>query len=1262
MNARRGRGVGVFHRVESPASVTVPVAHGEPDTAESPFTVDVMPHTLSVSIPQDRRRALVLGAALPDRASGAALFADISGFTPLAARLVTALGPRLGTEYLSTQINTVYDALIAPVDAAHGSVISFAGDAITCWFDDADGASVLRAAACALAMQSAMGCLQAPLLPDGGRAILALKVAVAAGPARRFVVGDPAIQILDTLAGATLARVAAGEHLSRPGEVLLDAAAVAALGAVATLGAARTDPTSGVHFHELVALAAAPVLTPWPPVDLPDAVARPWILPIVADRCAAGLDAFLSELRPAVVLFLRFGGIEYDADDHAGLRLDTLIQRVQQLIAARVGTLLQLTIGDKGAYLYAAFGALVAHEDDARRAAQTALAIHAAVVALGFPPVQIGLSQGVLRVGAYGGRTRHTYGALGDEVNLAARLMTAAAPGETLLSGYLQKALGPTFVYEPRPPLALKGKVEPLPVFALTGPARRRAVRLQEPTYTLPMIGRASELAQVEAVLARASQGEGQVLGLIGEAGIGKSRLVAEAVRLAHRRGFSGYGGAAESTGTTTPYLAWKPVVQALLDLDPDAPLRRQVRQIQGELEDRVPERANALPLLGSLLDLPLEENDFTRTLAPVERKGTLEMLLFDLLTQTAREARGGLLLVLEDLHWGDPLTLELLAALAAMAAELPLFILLAYRPWPQAPAPFLRVEALPHFTRLPLASLDREAITDLVRAKLAQLIPARAGALPEGLVPRLFAQTQGNPFYTEELVSYLHDRGINPYDPAALPALELPDSLHRLVLARIDQLTERERATLRVASVIGRIFPATWLPGMVPDLGSQARINTDLDQLTQLDLTALDAQEPELVYLFKHIVTQEVAYASLPHTTQEALHEQLARWLEGQGREPPPLDLLAYHYNHSANQAKRREYLRRAGEAHLAQGNCAAAVASLTALLALLTPDDEEYATTARMVGETYMGLTNYPAAAQALQASADAARNDTDRALSYAAQAQLCGFQGDYAGAGPLLERALRLAQACGDAAIRVRVLFAHAELAWHHEQVAVMEERFQACRGEAHRAGDRYHELAALNGLGLAALAHTHYDEAEQCFQAVYQGARAIGNRKLRGWARGNLGCVAYERGDLVAARDGCLQARTLAQEVGNQESRIVQDLNLVEIDINMGHRESARQELRSALARAQRLGVVPMVLAAVAFFAMLAYAAGDLSRALSLYGVVIHHEATSSELRRDLERARARWGIDEATFAAGVSRGAALDFDTVVRELLYDGGTV
>lgn len=307
-------------------------------------------------------------------------------------------------------------------------------------------------------------------------------------------------------------------------------------------------------------------------------------------------------------------------------------------------------------------------------------------------------------------------------------------------------------------------------------------------------------------------------------------------------------------------------------------------------------------------------------------------------------------------------------------------------------------------------------------------------------------------------------------------------------------------------------------------------------------------------------------------------------------------------------------------------------------------------------------MGLTDYPAAAQALRASADAARNDTDRALSYAAQGQLASAQGDYANAEVWLERALPLAQACGDGAIRVRVRFAHAELAWRHEQVAVMEGRFQACLGEAHRAGDRYHELAALNGLGLAAFACAHYDEAEQIWQDVYQGAWAIGNRKLMGWASGNLGQVAYACGDLVAARDGCLQSLALAQEVGNQETRILQDLNLVEINIDMGHRESARHELRSTLACAQRLGMVPMVLAAVAFFAMLAYAAGDLSRALSLYGVVIHHEATNGETRLYLERARARWGIDEATFAAGVARGVALDFDTVVRELLRDEGRV
>src|SRR5262245_19469595 len=202
-----------------------------------------MDHILNAYIPKDRRYALARGMALPDRAGGAALFADISGFTPLSDLLSRELGPRRGVEELIRHINQVYDTLIAEVDRFGGSVVSFAGDAIICWFADekAKGKrqkakentsdrdvpfafyllpSALRAVACALALQAAMRSYIAATKLTASTAALALKVAVASGPARRFVVGDPGIQLIDVLSGATIARMAAAEHLADKGEVL----------------------------------------------------------------------------------------------------------------------------------------------------------------------------------------------------------------------------------------------------------------------------------------------------------------------------------------------------------------------------------------------------------------------------------------------------------------------------------------------------------------------------------------------------------------------------------------------------------------------------------------------------------------------------------------------------------------------------------------------------------------------------------------------------------------------------------------------------------------------------------------------------------------------------------------------------------------------------------------------------------------------------------------------------------------------------------
>ncbi len=871
--------------------------------------------TLSAYIPQDRLRALARGETLPDRTTGSALFADISGFTPLTEALCDSLGARQGAEELTGHLDAVYTALIAEVERFGGSVLGFAGDAITCWFDErldltgsADQSNCSpahRAAACALAMQRVMRPFTTIALPGGATIGLALKVAVASGPARRFVVGDPAVHYLDALAGATVSLTSTAEHLARPGEVLLDEATGQALRDALTISEWRTDAESGERFAVVAGLQGevSPVTLAESP-DGPDgAVMRTWIPGPLYRRELAGQGIFLEAFRPCTCLFVRFVGIDYEADD-AGAHLDTFIRRLQGIAARYEGAILQLTIGDKGSYIHINFGAFRTHEDDARRAVKTALELRTTTNL----QLHMGITQGVLRTGTYGGATRRTYGVMGDEVNLAARLMSNAAPGDILVSGRVQKATGAEFAFEPHTPLPLKGKTEPLPVFTLLGERRERAVRLPEPQYALPMVGRERELQAAEGLLDLTVQGRGQIIGVVAEAGMGKSRLVAEMIRSARRKGFVGYGGACQSDGINTPYQVWKPIWQAFFSVDPELPVRRQVRLLEGEIADHAPERAQALPLLDIMLDLEIPDNEFTQSLEPQYRQSVLWTLLEECLRVAAAEEP--ILIVIEDLHWIDPLSHDLLEELARALAGSPICFVLAYRPPKLARLEAPRLEAMPNFTRLDLHELNATEAEQAIRAKLAQLYPARGAALPEGLVVNLMARSQGNPFYLEELLNYVRDRGL---DPADLNRLELPDSLHTLILSRIDRLTERERTTLRVASIVGRLFRAAWLTGYYPELGELNSVESDLEQLATLDLTALDAPEPELAYLFKHIVTHEVTYESLPFATRAQLHEQLALFLEEIGA---PVDAIAHHYGLSHNCAKQQEYWLKAGDA----------------------------------------------------------------------------------------------------------------------------------------------------------------------------------------------------------------------------------------------------------------------------------------------------------------------------------------------------------
>lgn len=1192
-------------------------------------------HRLNIYLPQDRVRALAKGEALPDRCRGAALFADISGFTPLTEKLTRDLGIRRGIEELTRRINAVYDILIDDVELFGGSVIDFAGDATTCWFDEQEGNATARAVSYAQSMQRSMQTFTN----------LALKIAITSGPARRFVVGDPNYQLIDILAGATITRLSTAEHLANRGEILLDEKSSQQMGTSIEIQSWRTAENQerfAVLGVQAVRAASSP--TEIRPIEVPVEILKPWLHPMVYERELSQHGAFLTELRPTVPVFMRFTGIDFDSDEQAQEKLDTFIRQVQAIVTRYGGALLQITIGDKGSYLYASFGSLSAHEDDAQRA------VRAAVVLSQLPEeytylqaLQIGISRGTMRTGAYGGKTRHTYGALGDETNLAARLMTTAEPGEILISGKVHKLVAESFSCQPRPPIPIKGKAESLPVFAVTGIRSARAIRLEEPTYPLPMMGRAAELKLIDEKLSLALQGQGQIIGITSEAGLGKSRLVAETIRLAHQRGFTGFGGACESSGTNTAYLVWRSIWRAFFNVDSAAPLRRQIRNLEDEIEDYAPTKIHTLPVLSTLLDIPIEDNDFTRTLTPEDRRNILTVLLEDSLRFASREEP--LLLVLEDVHWIDPLSLDLLDKLARICAKLPLCIVIAYRPPEGTHLHERSMELLPHFTKVELRHLTLAESEQLIRAKLAQLFPERTSILPKALIAELSSRAEGNPFFMEELINYLRDRGLNPFE-VQVQSLDLPSSLHVLILSRMDQLKESQKITLKTASIIGRLFSLDWLLGYYPELGEKEQVQTDLAVLSRLDLTPLDTPEPEVSYLFKHIITHQVAYESIAYAMRLRLHEQLAIFLEGRGADRH-LELLAYHYGLSENVPKQREYFQKAGDAARVMYANEAAMANYDRLLPLLSePQDLIEIHTRRgnvliLMGKwveaetAYRAVLAYSQSIRNAQASARAQRmlgsicrmrGDYSAALDWLerARAGLAGLEdelelsqvlveigkvqertGNYPRARESLESGLSLARQQEDRHFMAKILLelgsVAADLGNYTEARLFLTESLEWCRGYADKQGI----AAAINNLGLLSNSQGDYLAARTLFQQSLAIRQEIGDKQGVAVSLGNLGRVAFEQGEYAESQEFLEEGLALHREMGDQRGILGSLINLGVRLQNQGDPVKARPYYEESLALARELGVPSATAASLLNLGVVAADLSDFTAARGFY---------------------------------------------------------
>jgi adenylate cyclase len=1112
-------------------------------------------------IPMDRRQALYRGDKLPDPAHGAALFADISGFTPLTERLVQDLGPQRGAEEVTRHLNRVFDGLVDELHRYGGSVISFSGDAVTCWFEGDNG---FRATTCALAMQAVMQKAQTIHTPSGD-ITLAMKTAVVTGTARRFLVGNPQVQLIDVLAGKLLDRLVEAEHEAEKGEVILDEATMDNLGLRVAIKAWRQSPITGARLGVVGSLEDMSIPAYWPaipPDALDESITRRWLLPPVYRRLVEGGDEFLAELRPAVALFLRFSGIDYDADEDAETKLDTFVQNVQEILSRYDSNLLQLTIGDKGSAMYAAFGAPYAHEDDVVRAVSVALELQELANRLSYiTAVQIGICQGRARTGAYGGTTRRTYGVLGDAVNTAARLMQAAAPGQILVTEATIKQTGDKFSWEALPPIRVKGKAEPLSIFAVTRRQMQTAVRLQEPQYALPMVGRAAEQQQIREKMTAVKEGKGHVIAISGEAGIGKSRLVASVIGLASDNGLLGFGGECQSYGTSTSYLVWQRIWQDFFGLTAEMSLEQQVEHLSSQLNAINPALPPRLPLLGAVLRLSIPDNDLTQSFDAQLRKVSLESLLVECLR--ARAETTPIFIVLEDCHWLDPLSLELLEAIARAIADRPILIVLAVREPEMNRTQSAAFRKLPNFVSIRLNEFTPEEADHLMALKMEQLTQAKI-RMPRILRDKIMERAAGNPFYIEELLNYLQNQATIASN--TLYDLDLPTSLHSLILSRIDQLTETQRNTIKVASVIGRLFRAAMLWGAYPPLGGPQQVKSDLEVLEQLDLTPLDTPEPELAYLFKNVVTQEVAYESLPFATRAMLHDLIGQYIEKHYVHALSqyVGLLAYHYGRSDNEPKKREYLLKAGEAAQAEYANEAAIEYFRRVLPLLP--EPERAAVMRKLGNVLELVGQWDEAsglyAQGLQL-AQKHQNRQEEAWCQAAQAELLRKRGRFEEATSHLEAARLTFEKLEDESGVAQAYHSAGTLAaqqGQYEKARTLYEQSMALRRELNQPA---FIAALLSNLAIIARFQGDLAESRRLNEEALEIRRQGGDRRTIANSLNNLGNLVRNLGDLAQARRHLEEALQLQREVGDRWAIANSLNNLGNVVRDQSDFETARQ---------------------------------------------------------------------------------------------------
>ncbi len=876
-----------------------------------------------------------------DRQITAVLFADISGFTALAEQLAQR-GP-VGAEELGKILNVYFGQLIAIITAHGGDVVKFAGDALLALWPTLNedlSTMTLRAAQCALAVQVA---LQNFEVSEGIR--LSLRIGIGAGEAATIHLGGVYGRWEFLIAGSPLDQVGICTHEAQPGEVVLSPQAWAL---VRERCIGQILPSTQVRLDRIETALPLQTIPARALNGHAEAALRAYIPGAILSRLTAGQTGWLAELRRVTVLFLNLPDLNYntplDQAQQIMLTLQTALYRYE-------GSINKLSVDDKGITLVAALGLPpLAHEDDAVRGINAALAMKSELERQGLRSA-IGITTGRAFCGAVGSEKRREYTMIGDVVNLAARLMQAAS-GDIFCDAATYQAALAQITFETLPAITVKGKSEPIAVYR---PLGQNKVSLQP---LAAIIGRMEERAMLSdrcQLLIRT--GESRVIMIEGEAGIGKSRLVEDAANHGRMLGLTVLVGTADAIEKSTPYHAWRSIFAQLFDLEalPDSVEARRT-QVLNRLR---PEQRQLAPLLTPILSLELPDNERTAQMTGDVRADNTRTLLIDLLQ--GNNGRSPLLVILEDAQWLDSASWGL--ALAASLKIRPMLMVVATRPLVDPiPVEYRQILSAPGTEHLHLDVLPGDETITLVCQHLG------VATLPQPVADLILDKAEGHPFFSQELAYALRDAGLITIQGGEcriaqgndLSTLHLPDTVEGVIASRIDRLTPSQQLTLKVASVIGRVFAYHLLRDIHPLEADKANLADYLATLQQLDITSVESPEPDLAYIFKHAITREVTYNLMLFAQRRDLHRAIAEWYERNSADDLSAfyPLLAYHWGKAEVTAKTLDYLEKAGQQALNSGAYQESASFFGDALALDCDDDKRLAGWELRLGESYYGL----------------------------------------------------------------------------------------------------------------------------------------------------------------------------------------------------------------------------------------------------------------------------------------------------------------